>query len=170
MELSEYPDLSGLFKREVHQKYIECGGDPDTALDLADSFLDRYPYYPEALIFKARMLMVKDNYPEALSYLEAAKKIDVWRVNYSFDEAEILCRFGRKRDAAQCIQSAVEFMLREMTEGVENFLTGIDFVSEEEEEAACNIVREQMIRFLSGNSASVDLERIFSILDKHVML
>ena len=98
MQSISYPNLSEIFNNEVYKKYFDEGGNVQTALSLVNSFLNKYPYYPEAIIFKARMLIVAGELEHALEYLKIAKKIDKWRVVYSFDIAEILYKKGEKRN------------------------------------------------------------------------
>ncbi len=167
MELSAYPRLSQLFQQEVLQTYFADGAAPDVGLQVVNTFLKSYPYYCEALIFKARMLIALERETEALEVLTAAKTIDEWRVTYAFEEAEILYRFGQKTEAAQRIQFASESLLREAKDGIENFLTCIDMWNEEREDVL-HIIRQAMIGFLSGASSSLNLEAIIPILQQHV--
>ncbi len=165
MESSEYPYLSNLFKKNVYKKYFDCGGDPDKGILLADAFLDSWPYYPEALVFKARMLIVKGENEEASEFLKAARRIDEWRINYLFDEAEILYKAGRKSDASKCLRTAVESLLKEGLRGVKNFLLSVDHCETETRDTADRAIRKEMIRFLSDESESVDLDNFLSVLE-----
>jgi hypothetical protein len=56
MKKKDSPDISEKFQK-VYQKFFEIGGEPKKAIKIIDKFLENEPYYPEALIFKARMLL-----------------------------------------------------------------------------------------------------------------
>ena len=130
MELSKYPNQSAHFKKTVLNKYVEHDGDVEFALTLVDKFLSKYPYYTEALLFKARMLIARGKDKKALTILKAIKKIDEWKIEYTYDQAEVLFKLGQKKEAAKILKSTIELSLRNILEGTENFLRGVDFDSE----------------------------------------
>lgn len=153
----------------MYQKYVACECHPDVGLHFVNEFLGQYPYYSEALVFKARMLIALSRDEEALEVLHTVKRIDERRIDYAFDEAEILYRFGRKFEAIQIIRSASEFLLKEALEGVENFLICIDFIGEEREEVF-TMIHKEMIRFLSKDTNSLNLDESISLLQKHAII
>ncbi|QTA84142.1 tetratricopeptide repeat protein [Desulfonema magnum] len=165
MKLSDYPSLSDLFRNNVYKKYFDGGGDPNNGILLVDAFLDSWPYYPEALVFKARMLIVKGENEKASEFLKAARKIDEWRINYLFDEAEILYKTGKKPDAVRCLRIATESLLKEGQRGVKNFLLSLDNCGIRLRDIAERAIRKEMIRFLSDESDSVDLDEFLSVLE-----
>jgi len=97
MQLKDYADLSQIFNNEIYKKYFDAGGNVQTALSSVNSFLEEYPCYPEAIIFKARMLIVEDKIDDTLEYLKIAERIDKWRVAYSFDIAEIYIKKVKRK-------------------------------------------------------------------------
>ncbi|GBC59972.1 hypothetical protein DENIS_0914 [Desulfonema ishimotonii] len=165
MQSISYPNLSEIFNNEVYKKYFDEGGNVQTALSLVNSFLNKYPYYPEAIIFKARMLIVAGELEHALEYLKIAKKIDKWRVVYSFDIAEILYKKGEKRKAIGYLKFAFESLFDEAIHGLENFLISIE-LNEDKENEAISFVKKEMIKYVKNDSESISLDRMLSMLNK----
>ncbi len=168
-DVTDYPAFSQLFEEHVRQQHIEQGFDPERGLTLVNEFLVHVPYYPEALLFKARMLIVLRRYAEALAMLTAAKNIDEWRVVYAFDEAEVLYKSDQKLQAIHTIQAATEYLLREALDGMKNFLVGIDVIGEERNDVLRSI-RQEMIRFLSEDASSLNFDAILPFLQEHTFI
>jgi tetratricopeptide (TPR) repeat protein len=166
MKLSKYPNQSAYFRRTVLNKYIEHGGNVEFALALADKFLSKYPYYPEALLFKARMLIALGKNKKALTVLKAIKKIDEWKIEYTYDQAEVLFNLGQKKEAAKILKSTIELSLRNISEGTENFLRGIDFCSDEMKNIQKMIMKEIIIN-LSKDKYELDFKKIIKALSTH---
>lgn len=169
MELSEYVKISESFKEDVYLKYMNHYGDPEMALSFVDQFLKDYPFYPEALLFKARMLIALSREKEALAWLEACEKFERWGVVYKYDKAEVIYRLGQKSEAVSLIKLQVETSVRDILEGIENFLLGIDFDLD-----GMNHIRDMMKReiilYLSKESDSLDFKNIIQILKNHQIL
>lgn len=163
-----YPPLSKIFQDTVYQVYSDSG-DSTIGLRAVNNFLDQYGPYAEALIFKARMLIAAGDDKQALGILHASKMIDEWKVEYAFDEAEILFRQGEKIEATHILATAIEFLLREALEGVENFLVCIDLIGKTREHVF-QLIQHEMMRFLSKESSSLQLENVLPILQAHLTI
>jgi hypothetical protein len=139
------------------------------ALSFVNEFLDDYPFYPEALLFKARMLIALGRDKEALIWLETCEMFERWGITYSYDKAEVLFRIGKKIEATRLIRSEIEISLRNILEGIENFLLGADFDLEE-----MNVIRDKIKReivlYLSNKKQSLDFKSIIQILRNHKVL
>jgi hypothetical protein len=139
------------------------------ALSFVNEFLDDYPFYPEALLFKARMLIALGRDKEALIWLETCEMFERWGITYSYDKAEVLFRIGKKIEATRLIRSEIEISLRNILEGIENFLLGADFDLEE-----MNVIRDKIKReivlYLSNKKQSLNFKSIIQILRNHKVL
>jgi hypothetical protein len=139
------------------------------ALSFVNEFLDDYLFYPEALLFKARMLIALGRDKEALIWLETCEMFERWGITYSYDKAEVLFRIGKKIEATRLIRSEIEISLRNILEGIENFLLGADFDLEE-----MNVIRDKIKReivlYLSNKKQSLDFKSIIQILRNHKVL
>ena len=166
MKLSKYPNQSAYFKRTVLNKYAEHDGDVEFALILVDKFLSKYPYYSEALLFKARMLIALGKNKKALTILKANKKIDEWKIEYTYDQAEVLFKLGQKKEAARILKSTIELSLRNISEGTENFLRGVDFDSERMNPIQ-SMIKKEIIINLSKDKYALDFEKIIKALSTH---
>ncbi len=166
MKLSEYPNLSVYFKKEVLNKYIEHDGNVEFAVTLVDKFLSKYPYYSEALLFKARMLIALGKEKKALTLLNATKKIDEWKRDYTFDQAEILFKFGERVEAIEILKSSIELSLRDVLEGIENFLISIEFNSKTIKPIQ-KMIKKEIIKSLSNKDYALDFEKLKQVLIEH---
>jgi len=165
MKLLDYPNLSNKFNK-VYKKYLDHGADPQVGLNAVAIFLKKYPLYSEALIFKARMLIVLSKNKEAISYLKAAQKIDRWKVTSVFDEAEILYQWGKKEEAFQAVWRAVESIIGEATSGVENYLLSTN-ISTKDTEIAQKLFKDDMVRLILMKAKPRNMTRIKKILGKN---
>jgi len=137
MKITEYPFLTRTFKK-VYKGYLEdSGGDPYVGLNLVDTFLKRYPYYTEALVFKARMLIAIGKHKEAFKFIKIAKRIDEWNKCYIFDEAELLYKNDGKI-AIDNLLKQIEDLVSQINNGIHNFLLSIDAEHREQIENELN--------------------------------
>jgi tetratricopeptide (TPR) repeat protein len=164
VKLTDYPPLSHKFK-QVYKKYFANNADPFEGLKFVDDFLTKYPYYPEALVFKARMLIALSKNKEALQCLKAAQKIDEWRVIYAFDQAEILMQRDRQDEAIDCVWSAITSLLKEAMRGTSDYLLSINCSSDDRKKAE-ELLKQDMIKLISGNRKTSNLREIKKILGK----
>jgi len=169
LKITEYTKLSEYYKEAVYKKYMDHNGDPELALSFVNQFLRDYPFYPEALLFKARMLMALSREEEALVCLEACEMFGKWGIVHIYDKAEVLFRLGRKTEATKLIKSYLEASLRDVTEGIENFLLGIDF-DLDEMNVVRDMIKKEMIQYLSNKSDSLDFKKIIQVLKNHQIL
>ena len=113
--------LSDKFKY-VYKQYLEDGGgNPVFGLTLIDKLLEEYPYYTEALLYKARMLMANGNYEEAEKCIQDIKNIDHWNKNYIYDEAELIYR-NNNVEGIDYINSKMCDVIDDSINGLSNFL------------------------------------------------
>lgn len=169
MKISEYAKLPDYFKDSVYKKYMDHNGDPEIALSFVNEFLNDHPFYPEALLFKARMLIAVGRDKEALICLKTCETFDRWRIPYTYDEAEVLFRIGKKSEAIRLVRSEIETSLRNVLEGIETFLLGVDFDVE-----GMNVIRDMIKReialYLSNKKKFLDFRNINQILKDHQVL
>jgi len=169
MNLSNCPNLSAYFRKQVLNKYSEHNGDVKFAVTLVDTFLEKYPCYPEALLFKARMFISLGKDKEALRLLRTVEKLDEWKREYLFDQAEILFKIGKKSESIKTLESAVELSIRDVIEGIDNYLRGIDFVTEQMKPVQ-KILKKEMIEYISQKNKRLDFVKIKDILKEHNIL
>jgi tetratricopeptide (TPR) repeat protein len=165
MKELNYPELSKIFDSDVHRKYFDSGADPEDGIILVDRFLAKYPYYPEALLFKSRMFIVKGYYEDALSYLDVVARIDKWRAVYLFDKAEVLYNIGQRQEAIVAIVHAIQSLLGETLDGIDNFLLSIQDCTTNTRIATKRYIINEMIGVLSSKSNSLVLDNILSLID-----
>lgn len=108
--------------KEIYRQYLEDGGgDPTLGLKLVTNLLTEYPYYTEALLFKARMLMARGCYEKAEECIKDIKRIDHWDKSYIYDEAELLYRKDAKA-GINYIHEQLEELIKDIVNGIDNFL------------------------------------------------
>lgn len=169
MTMLEINGISDRFKEDVYEKYIAHNGNVKYGLTVVDAFLKIYPYYPEALLFKARMLIALGRDDEALYWLETCEQYIHWNVECKYDKAEVLFKLGEKTESVTVITDKIEISLRDMLDGIENFLLGINY----DINCVSSIKREiiaKMIRYLSNDSKSLDIDSILDLLKDHKTL
>lgn len=114
------PSLSEQLKGAIGHFYEDL--DPKFAVELVNSLLARYPYYSEALLFKARMLIADSRYDEAQACIETIKSIDHWNRIYIYDEAELLYRKDE--------EAATKYMEMQLKSVIEDIVSGISSFSQ----------------------------------------
>ncbi len=119
--MKKKPSLSEQLRDAVDQ-YFEHPN-PKFAVELASNLVEKYPYYTEALLFKARMLMAAGRRDEAQTCIETIKSIDCWNLSYIYDEAELLYYKDRKA-GIQYLQKQLEAVIDVVANGISNFSIG----------------------------------------------
>jgi tetratricopeptide (TPR) repeat protein len=119
--ISDTPNISKEMKA-IYGKLLDKKGTFEAVLPLHDTFLEKYPYYTEALVFKARALMGLRRDSEAMKYLKMAKKIDKWRFIGRFDEAEIYLEKRKNEESIHAYVEAVRAYAVELKNGIDGYL------------------------------------------------
>ena len=156
MKISDVPNISAEMDR-LYEKYFEDPANATAILPLVDDFLAKYPTYTEALVFKARMLMVIGRNGEALLCLKAAKKIDRWLLVGRFDEAEIYLKKNKPEEALEIYINAIKAYASELSDGIDEFLL------------SCIIKRktkEALKKYMTGEQDSAVFDDLLKTLKK----
>ncbi len=124
MKTNSFPNTSKKFQN-IYNRFFEINGDPKKAIMLIDKFLKEEPYYPEALIFKARMLLALGKNNEAIKIIELAEKQDKWRLIGKFDKAEAYLEKGETEHSISEFISAIKSYQTEIKNGIESYLLSI---------------------------------------------
>jgi tetratricopeptide (TPR) repeat protein len=127
---SDKTNLSSKLKKIYEKYFIDGGGDPAYGLALVDKLLEEYPYYTEALLYKARMLMANENYDEAEKCIQKLKSIDHWNKSYIYDEAELIYRNNNKA-GIDYIHDQIGEVIDNAVSGLSNFLLSIKHAERE---------------------------------------
>jgi len=162
MKISEVPNISAEMDR-LYDKYFEADANANAILPLIDDFLTKYPTYPEALVFKARMLMVIGRNSEAQRYLKAARKIDRWFLIGRFDEAEIHSIHNKSESALEIYINAIEAYMTQLSQGIDNFLSSCDRESTKIIERK---TKEALVKYLTEGQDSSVFEDLLKALKK----
>ncbi len=118
--ITDVPNISKEMKA-IYGKFMDSGSFME-ALPHIDAFLEKYPNYTEALVFKARALMVLGRNNDALKCLKMAKRADKWRLIGRFDEAEIYLEKNKNEESIKLLVKAVEEYATELKDGIDGFL------------------------------------------------
>lgn len=161
MRPSKHLNLTEFFKKSVYEKYFDGNCDATKGIELVDKFLNDHPHYAEALLFKGRMLIVNEEYEEALKYLEAAKNADQWRVAYAFDIAEIYLKTKQKNKAVKMIEFAIQSLLDEITNGMSDLLLSVDIDYSQEIK---DIMKSKITSYITGELDSIEFDELHKIL------
>ncbi|MBK5275340.1 MAG: hypothetical protein JJE30_09855 [Desulfuromonadales bacterium] len=117
--ITDIPNISSEMK-VLYGKFIDSGSFVET-LPHIDAFLDKYPYYREALIFKARALMALGRNNDALRCIKMAKRIDKFGLIGRFDEAEIYLQKKKKEQSIETYVDAVKSYATELKNGIDSY-------------------------------------------------
>jgi len=162
MKISDVPNISAEMD-QLYEKYFEYAANATAILSLVDDFLAKYPTYPEALVFKARMLMVIGRNGEALRCLKAAKKIDRWLLVGRFDEAEIYLWKNKPEAALEIYINAIRAYACELSDGIDEFLLSCN---KESESIIRRKTKEALRKYLTGEQDSVVFDDLLKALKK----
>lgn len=110
----------------VYEKFMDSGGNFKDLLPHIDAFLEKYPYYVEALVLKARAFMALGRNADALKCLKMAKRADRWNLTGRFDEAEIFLGRNKKDESIAAYVAAVKAYATELKSGIESYLLSYD--------------------------------------------
>lgn len=117
--ITDTPNISNEMKA-LYKKFWKTG-DFVEILPHIDAFIAKYPYYREALIFKARSLMAIGRNNEALRCIKAAKRIDQFGLIGRFDEAEIYLKKQKKDESIETYVNAVKAYATELQNGIDSY-------------------------------------------------
>lgn len=117
--ITDIPNISNEMKA-LYQKFWVTG-DFVEILPHIDAFLVKYPYYREALIFKARALMALSRNNEALRCIKMAKRVDKFGLIGRFDEAEIYLKKKKKEESIETYVDAVKSYATELQNGIDSY-------------------------------------------------
>lgn len=107
--------------KKLYRQFWRTGNFEDI-LPHIDKFLDKYPYYTEALIFKARALMALNRNNEALKYIKIACRVDKLHLIGRFDEAEIYLEKKNNKESIEAYVEALKAYAVEMKDGMDGYL------------------------------------------------
>jgi tetratricopeptide (TPR) repeat protein len=162
MKISDVPNISAEMDR-LYEKYFEADANATAILPLIDDFLSKHPTYPEALVFKARMLMVIGRNGEALRCLKAAQKIDRWLLVGRFDQAEIYLKKNKPEVALEIYINAVKAYASELSDGLDEFLSSCN---NESKSIIKRKTKEALTKYLTGEQDSAVFDDLLKTLKK----
>jgi hypothetical protein len=119
--ITDTPNISKEMQA-IYRQLRDSNGNFEAILPLLDKFILKYPYYTEAIIFKARALMAVGRNAEAHKYIKMVTRIDKWRLNGRFDEAELLLEKKKKEVSLDIYVGAVKAYATELKEGIDSYL------------------------------------------------
>lgn len=159
--ITDVPNISKEMKA-IYGKFMDSGSFEE-ALPHIDTFLEKYPNYTEALVFKARALMALGRNSEALKCLKMAQRADKWRLIGRFDEAEIYLEKKKTEESIKKYVEAVEAYATELKNGIDGYLLCCNPVTRERiEELTCSALTE----FFSKDTESRPFERLLTKICK----
>ncbi len=118
--ITDFPNISKEMKA-LYRQFWRTGNFEDI-LPHIDKFLNKYPYYTEALIFKARALIALGRNNEALKYIKIASRVDKLHLIGRFDEAEIHLYKKKNKDSIKAYVEALKAYAVEMKDGMDGYL------------------------------------------------
>jgi hypothetical protein len=157
-------ELAQEFRQRVALRSLREGGDPDVGLARADAFLERHPFYAQALIMKAHMFLAKGQGRPALRCSNVAKEIDAWKV-YGFDEAEARYALGRLDQAVETLTAQIESLMEEIQSGTKLFLAST-LVSRASQARIEREIRKQIVGLVAGRSERLATRAIATLLER----
>jgi len=118
--IADFPNISNEMKA-LYRRFWRSGSFEDI-LPHIDQFLNKYPYYTEALIFKARALMALGRNNDALRYIKIANRVDKLHLIGRFDEAEIYLEKRNNKESIKAYVEAVKAYAIELKDGMDSYL------------------------------------------------
>ncbi len=159
--VTDVPNISKEMKA-IYGKFIESGNFEE-ALPHIDAFLEKYPNYTEALVFKARALMALGRNNEALKCLKMAKRADKWRLIGRFDEAEIYLDKKKTEDSIKKYVEAIEAYATELKNGIDGYLL---CCNPEARERIEEHTRSVLTEFFLKDTENAPFERLLAEISK----
>ena len=164
--MKDSPNISKKFQK-VYEEFFEINGDPKLAIKLIDNFLKDVPHYPEALIFKARMLIALGKNDKALKVIQSAEKYDKWRLIGKFDKAEAYLEKNDKNKSIAAFINAITLYQDELQNGIDAFF--LSFADSKEADK----LKEKVFNYLSSYWENTDkqdrvIEKIKIYLEKNI--
>ncbi len=117
--ITDFPNISKEMKA-LYRKFMRSGNFEEIMPHI-DKFLNKYPYYTEALIFKARALMALGRNNDALKCIKIAKRINKLQLIGRFDEAEIYLEKRKNADSIKAYVDAVKAYAIELKDGMDSY-------------------------------------------------
>lgn len=168
MKLRKYPRLSKKFNH-IYKFYFEKGANPLLALKKVNFFLKKYPLYPEALVFKARMLIALSKHKMAMRYLKIAQMIDEWNLVYAFDMAELLSLMKKNNHAIDIVLNTIKKLIQEALFGTENYLLSLHCSSKKKAKLQ-NLINTYTSMLILKNDSLDGLNKIKRKIKKEMRL
>lgn len=141
----------------IYKKLWDSNGNFKALLPDIDAFLDKYPIYTEALVFKARALMALGRNGDALRCIKIAKRIDKWRLIGRFDEAEIFLEKRKKELSVTMYVDTVKAYATELRDGIDGYLS---CCSTEVEDRIKKLTKESLIEFLFNDGQDESFKKL----------
>jgi tetratricopeptide (TPR) repeat protein len=154
--ISDIPNTSKEMQK-IYEKYWDISGDFRTFLPHIDDFLQKYPYYTEALVLKARSLMGIGRNNEALKCLKMAKRIDKWRLIGRFDEAEIYLEKRKNEESIKAYVEAVKAYAVELKNGMDSYQL---CCNSESREKLKEITQQALADFFANDEENKPFEKL----------
>lgn len=159
--VTDVPNISKEMKA-IYGRFMDCGNFEEV-LPHIDAFLEKYPNYTEALVFKARALMALGRNNEALKCLKMAKRADKWRLIGRFDEAEIYLDKKKTEDSIKKYVEAVEAYATELKNGIDGYLL---CCNPETRERIEELTRSALTEFFLKDTKNTPFERLLAEISK----
>jgi len=118
--ITDLPNISKEMQA-IYGIFMDCGNFEEV-LPHVDAFLEKYPNYTEALVFKARALIAIGRNNDALRCLKMAKRVDKWRLIGRFDEAEIYLDKKKNEESIEKYVETVKAYATELKNGIDSYL------------------------------------------------
>jgi len=159
--VTDVPNISKEMKA-IYGKFMDSGNFEE-AMPHIDAFLEKYPNYTEALVFKARALMALGRNNEALKYLKMAKRADKWRLIGRFDEAEIYLEKKKTEESIKKFVEAVEAYATELKNGIDCYYL---CCNPEIRERIEELTRSALTEFFSKDTENTPFEKLLAEVSK----
>ena len=159
--VTDVPNISKAMKA-IYGKFMDTGNFEEI-LPHIDAFLEKYPNYTEALVFKARSLMALGRNNDALKCLKMAKRADKWRLIGRFDEAEIYLNKKKNEESIKKFVEAVESYATEMKNGIDSYLLSCN---PESRDGIEDLTRSALTEFFLNDTANKPFEKLLAELNE----
>jgi tetratricopeptide (TPR) repeat protein len=164
MKMNRVTDVPNISKemKIIYGKFMDSGSFEDV-LPHIDAFLEKYPNYTEALVFKARALMALGRNNEALKCLNMAKRADKWRLIGRFDEAEIYLEKKKTEHSIKKYVEAVEAYATELKNGIDGYFL---CCNPETRERFAELTRSALTEFFLRDTENTPFENLLAEVSK----
>lgn len=159
--ITDIPNISNEMKA-LYEKFMDTGSFVEV-LPHIDEFLAKYPYYREALIFKARSLMAIGRNNEALRFIKMAKRIDKYGLLGRFDEAEIYLQKKRKEETIETYVDAVQSYATELKNGIDSYALSCN---SESRDRIKELTQQALAEFFLNDFENSPFKKLLSEMNK----